>query len=162
MGAKSLAVAQHILTRRRQSNSDTVTPMQLVKLAYIAHGMTLGLLGRALLDEQVEAWKYGPVVRSVYDAVSKYGSSPVETVVPQEFYTAYEGFLTPPEINIINYVSDTYGNIPAFTLSYATHAEGTPWYVTMQRVDGYYPCIPDDEIEIFYKNNVINKQHNRL
>ena len=161
MGAKSLAVAQHILTRQK-SKADTVTPMQLVKLTYIAHGMTLGLLGRALLDEQVEAWKYGPVVRSVYDAVSEYGSSPIETVVPHEFYFAYEGFLNSQEKNIIDYVSDTYGNIPAFTLSDATHAEGTPWYVTMQRVGGYYPCIPDDEIEIFYKNNVINKKHNRL
>lgn len=161
MGAKSLAVAQHILTRQ-QKKTDTVTPMQLIKLVYIAHGMTLGLLGRALLDEQVEAWKYGPVVRSVYDAVSQYGSSPIDTVVRREHYSAYESFLAPDEIQIIDYVSDTYGGLSAFELSDATHAEGTPWYSTMQRVGGYYPCISDDEIEIFYKNHVINKQHYRL
>lgn len=44
MAAKSLAVAKYILNRQREKN-DTMTAMQLIKVAYIAHGMMLGVFG---------------------------------------------------------------------------------------------------------------------
>lgn len=79
MAAKSLAVAKYILNRQREKN-DTMTAMQLIKVAYIAHGMMLGVFGRSLLDEQVEAWPYGPVVRSIYQAIAGQGALPITDV----------------------------------------------------------------------------------
>jgi len=52
-------VADDILYLARQANNP-LTPMQVLKLAYIAHGWQLGLHGRPLINEPVEAWKYGP------------------------------------------------------------------------------------------------------
>ena len=159
MAQKSLAVAKYILDRQLKKN-DTVTPMQLIKLAYIAHGFALGTLGRALLDEEVEAWAYGPVVRSIYNAVAGTGSRPVKHIngAPERF----DQWLLPHEMKILDYVCDTYGNIPAFTLSNATHKESTPWDITMKKIGGYYPVISDDLIEQFYKDQVIGKTHDRL
>ena len=45
-----------------------LTPLQVIKLAYIAHGFTLALLGRSLVPEPIEAWRYGPVIPSIYTA----------------------------------------------------------------------------------------------
>ena len=47
--------------------------LKLVKLVFLAHGWRLGCKGDPLIREQVEAWKYGPIVRSVYDAFKEYG-----------------------------------------------------------------------------------------
>ena len=78
MGAsKSLAVAQHMINRCTQAGDPAITPMQLIKLVYIAHGYMLGKHGRPLLDEAVQAWQYGPVVPSVYQAVKSFQSAPV-------------------------------------------------------------------------------------
>lgn len=159
MGIKSLAVAQYILDKQKSQNN-TMTPMQLIKVAYIAHGISLGLFGRALLDEQVEAWPYGPVVRSIYSAVAGQGSRSVEQIIGVT--SNYSNILSEEEKNILNHVCKTYGNIPGFTLSDATHREGTPWDITMKEIGGFYPPISDDLIEQFYKSNVIGKSHDRL
>ncbi|MGN6880678.1 Panacea domain-containing protein [Neisseria sp. P0020.S005] len=159
MAAKSLAVAKYILNRQREKN-DTMTAMQLIKVAYIAHGMMLGVFGRSLLDEQVEAWPYGPVVRSIYQAIAGQGALPITDVrgVPDDWYN----HIDPSERKILDYVCDVYGNLPAFTLSDATHKEGTPWDTTMKNIGGYYPPISDNLIEEFYRTHVIGKPHDRL
>ena len=51
--------------------------MKLQKLAYYAHGWNLGLTGEPLLDEQIQAWSYGPVVFSVYKAFQEYGADEI-------------------------------------------------------------------------------------
>lgn len=78
--AKSLASAQYLLEQCKQHGDGALTPMQLIKLVYVAHGLMLGAFGRPLLDEPVEAWQYGPVVPSVYHALKSFRSSPVQSV----------------------------------------------------------------------------------
>lgn len=155
MANKSLAVAKYILNKQK-----SITSVKLLKLAYIAHGMTLGVLGRALLDENVEAWPYGPVVRSIYHAVAGQGSRQIEKIdnVPDN----WENMIHNDEKRILDYVCDKYGNISAYTLSDATHKEGTPWDITMKTTGGYYPSISDNLIEDFYRKMVIGKEHNKL
>ncbi|WP_131993555.1 type II toxin-antitoxin system antitoxin SocA domain-containing protein [Dokdonella fugitiva] len=45
--------------------------MQLLKLVYLCHAWTLGLLGRPLLREEVQAWRYGPVFPALYTMRSR-------------------------------------------------------------------------------------------
>ena len=59
----SILVADQILWLRREIES---TPMHMIKLVYLSHGWMLGLRERSLINEAVEAWRYGPVVPSVY------------------------------------------------------------------------------------------------
>ena len=56
-----------------------ITPMKLVKLVYIAHGWHLGITNNALIDENPEAWKYGPVIPRVYHTFKKFGKNPVKS-----------------------------------------------------------------------------------
>ena len=55
----------------------TLTPMKLQKLVYYAHGWYLGLTGRPLLDELIQAWSFGPVVRSLYNEFKEFGADPI-------------------------------------------------------------------------------------
>lgn len=144
MSKKSLAVAKYILDRR-QEVGDSVTPMQLIKLSYIAEGVMLGKYGRPLIDEPVEAWEYGPVIPSVYHAVKDYRSSPV-LKVPGAPKVSFDD----EERKVMDAVAKSYGPHNGIKLSTATHQPGTPWSVTWESV-GKNSTISSDLIEDHYE-----------
>ncbi|MBQ7262906.1 MAG: DUF4065 domain-containing protein [Synergistaceae bacterium] len=55
-----------------QSETFDVAPLKLQKLLYYCQGYALALTGKPLFPEPVEAWRYGPVVDSVYQAYKRY------------------------------------------------------------------------------------------
>jgi len=152
--ADARQVAQYILARR-QSVGDAVTPMQLIKLAYIAQGYMLGRHGRPLFKEAVEAWQYGPVVPSVYHAVKDYRSSPVQKVANLDYD------FSQAEREIMDMVADTYGGYDGIVLSSATHQSGSPWDITWSR-NGKNAVISNDIIEHFYRNLGSQQHHSAL
>lgn len=153
-GSKSLAVAKYIL-ERQQAKSDTVSPMQLIKLVYIAHGFMLGQHGRALLDEPVEAWQYGPVVPTVYHAVKHFRSNPVLDI------DADTSVLAVVERDVLDRVADDYAKYDGVKLSSATHKPGTPWHVTWSS-HGKSSAISNDVIENFYSELIKKPVHSAL
>lgn len=154
--SKSLAVAQRMLEACAQADASSVTPMQLLKLVYIAHGYMLGKHGRPLLNESVQAWEYGPVVPSVYQAIKSYRSSPVERVpsAPDHPFDA-------DEIAIIELVAKAYGKHSGVVLSAATHKAGTPWQQTWAQW-GRSSAISNDIIEAFYNALIKQPKHSAL
>jgi uncharacterized phage-associated protein len=139
-------VARYILWLAGQSPDPSVTPMQLLKLVYVSHGWMLGLHGRPLISDSVEAWKYGPVVPSVYRAYKVYGGGAI-TEIPSEEPT---GFLD-TERDVMREVWNKYGHLSGVTLSAMTHKPGSPW-ATARRLSGPGCVISNDIIEHFYAN----------
>lgn len=141
---RSLAVAKYILDRRKEAG-DAVTPMQLIKLVYIAHGMMLGHCGRPLISEDVEAWQYGPVIPSVYDAVKDYRSNPIDSIkgAPSDFE------FDQMEQKVMDVVAKHYGPLNGVRLSSSTHMSGTPWSITWESAGKNSP-ISSDLIEDHY------------
>lgn len=156
--SKSLAVAQYILNRTQELHDDALTPMQLIKLVYVAHGYMLAQHGEPLLKEPVEAWQYGPVVRSVYEAVRDYRSNPVKRVPGAR---RWFGTFTEDEKDVMDQVADMYGNVNGVRLSAATHKPGTPWSVTWER-HGRNAEISNDLIEDFYDRILSQPSHSSL
>ncbi|MEZ5657797.1 MAG: DUF4065 domain-containing protein [Burkholderiaceae bacterium] len=153
---KSRAVARRILEACAEHGDSSVTPMQLIKLTYIAHGYMLGVFGEPLLDEPVEAWQYGPVVRSVYDAVKKYQSSPVK-----EVQVDHEVEFSEREQKVIGVVAKKYCGFSGVVLSAATHQPGSPWRITWDEY-GRNATISNDIIEQFYAKLVRQSKHSAL
>src|SRR5947209_648870 len=87
---KSLSVAQYLLDQCKANGDTAITPMQLIKLVYIAHGYMLGEHRQPLLKESVQAWRFGPVVASVYHAVKECKDQPVEHVTGAKEYAFTE------------------------------------------------------------------------
>ncbi|MFU2326828.1 Panacea domain-containing protein [Pseudomonas sp. NFX98] len=155
MSRDARAVAQRILNECREAGDPAVTPMQLLKLVYIAHGYMLARHGVPLINEPVEAWQYGPVVRSVYQAVRDFRSSPV-TSVP-----APPVMFDQNELAVMKDVARIYGRADGVTLSAATHQPGTPWSVTWNN-QGKNAVISNDMIEGFYRWILAQPTHSML
>jgi|SRR5476649_1234117 len=156
MSKDSRAVAQRILEECRAAGDPAVTPMQLLKLVYIAHGYMLAKHGVPLLRESVQAWQYGPVVPILYQAVRDFRAMPVDAVPGAPFE-----LFSPDEQAIIAEVAQTYGKVDGVTLSAATHQPGTPWTVTWNN-HGQNAEISNDMIEAFYRWTLNQPFHSAL
>jgi uncharacterized phage-associated protein len=125
---------------------DSLTPMQLLKLTYIAHGWSLGLYGRALIRDEVQAWKYGPVIPVLYNALRHYRAQPVDENLP----APPNDELTTRELDIVRQTYNIYGNMSGVQLSSLTHQTNTPWALTY-RDSCFGIVIPTDLIEEHYR-----------
>ena len=141
----SRTVANRFLGLAR-AKGDSLTPMQVLKLVYIAHGWMLGLHGRPLIKDDVQAWQYGPVIPVLYSAMRGYGGSPVTAMVR----APSDDRLAAVEDDVIEQVYGSYGQFSGPALSRLTHARGTPWALTY--VPGEFGnTISQDLIEDHYR-----------
>jgi len=123
----SLLVAQYLLDKANEANNP-LTPMQLIKLVYLCHGWMIGLHGRSLISEDVEAWQYGPVISELYGKIKKYRSNPVL----ESLCTIPEGEFDATECSVMDQVFTLYGSLSGPALSRLTHASNTPWSITWE------------------------------
>jgi uncharacterized phage-associated protein len=141
----SRTVANEFIMLARQAG-ESLTPLQVLKLVYIAHGWMLALHHRPLIRDEVQAWQYGPVIPALYNAVRKYRSSPVEQIngLPDED-------LDENERSIVQQTFEIYGSLTGPALSRMTHAKDTPWDMTYEP-GSFGITIPNDLIEDHYSS----------
>jgi uncharacterized phage-associated protein len=134
-------VANDFLDLARR-DGEILDPMKIQKLVYLAHGWNLALHGDSLIKQNVEAWPYGPVIRSLYDEFKKYRASPIA-----EKASAPEGAETIGENpkRLIEAVWSKYRPYSAIQLSMFTHEPGYAWDLTIKDC-GPYSTIPNDVI----------------
>jgi uncharacterized phage-associated protein len=136
----SRAIANYLIEHSRGG----LDPLQVIKLAYIAHGFTLGLFDRPLLEDDVEAWKFGPVVRRIY-AVIPGGSARITAPLSAE-----KPELADDDKTVVDSVLDQYGRYSGLYLSSLTHRPGSPWDKTWKKY-GQNAVIPRDLIQAHYE-----------
>lgn len=142
------AVCREILRLGKKRGIDNISPMKLIKLAYIAHGINLAILDQPLFADKVVAWKYGPVITSIYDAVRQYRNRPVE----YDLFDYTDDRMDSGNLKSIEYAMDIYGELTASQLSTITHEEGSPWYQTHSWLtDIFGGTISNDTIRTHYK-----------
>lgn len=140
-----LSVADAIL-RIAKAKGQQLTPMQLVKLTYIAHGWSLALRDVDLFRNRIEAWKYGPVIPDLYHATKQYGRNPI----PMELIGDEHDFpVNPQDKTFLEEIFEAYGHLDGIKLSYLTHQAGTPW--TEAYVPGLNAEITDESITEHYR-----------
>ncbi len=122
----------------------TLTPMQLLKITYISHGWMLGVHGTPLVSEQAQAWRLGPVFKTLYSNTKKFGSSPVTSVAAQQ------PAFTEPQRDIVDSIFNHYSQFTGIQLSAMTHKAGSPWHITWER-EGRNSPISNDLIENYYR-----------
>lgn len=129
-----------------KEESKTLTVMQLLKLVYLAHGWHLGVFGEPLIKEQVQAWKYGPVIHELYLDIKDFRSSPVVMEPARDV-------LDKDAEKTINWVYQHYGHLTGIQLSAITHWEGSPWSLTYEP-GSYGTTISNDLIEDYYRKQI--------
>ncbi len=139
----ALVVAQQILWIADQQDKQ-LTPMQLLKLVYISHSWMLGLYNRPLFEDKIEAWRYGPVIRSVYSRYKRFGAIPISDDVKDQ-----ESSFDEYALDVMEQVVKIYGNYNGLMLSSLCHQPGSPWEVTITET-GENSVIQNDLIEYYY------------
>jgi len=153
------AVANYFINRAWGDNKD-LTPIQVLKLGYIAHGWTLGYTDGPLINHEVEAWKYGPVVPSIYHRFKHYGNQPIGELA-QDFESPFTAKYSTEENTILDAVWKNYGDMDGMTLSTLTHAKGTPWYQVWVEEGGSgrsNAVIEDEKIKHYYTNLINTRE----
>lgn len=112
----------------------SLTPLQLMKLVYIAHGWSLAIRQQPLIREEIQAWRYGPVIPHLYHLIKRWGRGAISETL-NSGYTRTPPHITSTEVrSFINEVFERYGWLSGPALSNLTHMPGTPWHRTF--VDG--------------------------
>lgn len=149
----AVEVAWKMLKVAKEKNIP-LTNLKLQKLVYIAHGYFLGWKGKPLVQDPVEAWKYGPVIRSIYKQFK--GSSDVINVTNEDILTDLDN--DPDANDCIAKVLDLYGNFTAKELVDITHQKDTPWFDAWNNIFSIFSSrkiIDNNEIKNHYRK-VIN------
>lgn len=136
-----------------------VSILKLLKLVYIFFGWVSALhSGKYLFSDPIEAWKYGPVVPSLYYELRRFGREPIRGA-RVHIYDAFgdEPPRQPTEEEIagkdrelfetLKVIWDSYKDAPAEHLVALTHREDTPWSKTFD------PKIRGKEIK---KEDIVN------
>ncbi len=162
MKDNALAVANYFV-ELAQKESKPITLLGLIKRVYIAHGFSLAIFHKSLLDprfDKVEAWRYGPVIPSVYHSFKQFKANPIteNTVVMNwnaekctpEFHTPK---LEDKEAReIVEMVWKRYHSKTDSEMVSLTHHQGTPW--DMCYIEGKNEIVPDEITEWYYKRIV--------
>jgi uncharacterized phage-associated protein len=132
-----LAIANEFISRADVADM-RLTPMHVQKLCYFAHGFNLAITDAPLTNDRVEAWEFGPVFPTLYDALKRYGAGEVGEQIRERNWAA-EGnargnvvseVFSQDEQEVIEGVLETYGDFEAYKLSALTHEAGSPWEKT--------------------------------
>lgn len=133
----------------------SMTHMALHKIAYFAHGWRLAQEGQPLIRQPFEAWQYGPVLNSVYQAFKKSGDKKITTratgfdPVEERSFVMREDFSLPDRA-FLRDILLAYGSRSAPELSRMTHRPGGPWDQVWNAPGGKVTLgmrIPNDAIQ---------------
>jgi len=162
MAYRAASIANELLDLAGQ-NDRKLTQIEIQKLVYFVHGWHLAYRDSPLIGELFEPWKYGPVVRSLYDSFKKFGSDPI-TEKATSWQTNSEGAIIEVTPAILSNDDDSddyavaltrevwrkYGMLAPFELVDVTHRADGPWakayyakqtYITNEAISEYFKTL---------------------
>ncbi|MBV4514936.1 Panacea domain-containing protein [Pseudomonas kurunegalensis] len=149
----AIAVAQAFLDLAKKERR-SLTHMQLQKLVFFAHGIHLAAYdGEPLIDDDIRAWDFGPVIPSLYERLRKFGRGEVDPVISARDRDRLDPGSS--EMQAIRSVWEAYKDYSAWELSSITHRPGSPWSKVWDR--SKYGDIPDRIIRDYYEGRVTHK-----
>lgn len=128
---------------------EPITNMKLQKLLYYSYCWYLieNKGEKRLFNDEIQAWKYGPVVSSVYELYKKYKADVISTPVDGN-----ESSIDALSNQIIEDVFKIYGDKTAIELMNLSRSE-KPWRDTFDEDNQNQP-IPDELIYSYYSSKL--------
>lgn len=153
-------VADFILAAAKLDGDLELDQLQINKLCYLVNGFTLRERDEPAFYNDIEAWKYGPVVRAVYETYREYGNKPITaldlcrtplTNKDAVFKRIQDLILILGEdvAGIALGVVQEYGGCTGGELVGMTHKRRTPWKKAYR--PGHNNVIPTNAIRQFYR-----------
>ena len=160
-----VAVANEFLNLAREENCP-IDQMKLQKLVFYAQAWWLAFNDESeLFPEDINAWKWGPVIPEIYNQTKLYGRDPITDLLRSvmkidddlnfEWKEAKIGDDNTEEKELIKAVWDTHKEYSGIQLSNSTHASGEPLTIIREKYNGDLskkPNIPIDIIRAVFKS----------
>lgn len=140
-------VANYFLVLVDREAGDSITQLKLQKLIYFAQGIHLALFDKALFEEEIKAWKHGPVVPALRSIFGNFR----DNVIPLPYEIDF-AIYTELQKKLIHKVYSFYGAHSAAYLRNLTHTHSI-WYEAIEKADN---TITKEKIQEFFKANIIN------
>lgn len=124
----AIIVGNSILKRAFKEDID-ITPMKLQKIIYFVYARYFELTNKSLFNERFEPWKYGPVIRSVYDEFKYKGSNAIKKYALDEEGNALivKESSSAKFKEALDLVWEKYKDYDGIVLSSLTHKTDTAW-----------------------------------
>lgn len=141
----ALRVAEYII-HEAQKREKPVTNIKLQKLLYFTQGVYLAKYNKLAFEDNIIAWKYGPVIKDIYYKYSLYGAEPIITV------KKYDSKISLMLTNAIDIVLESFLDVNQTDLIEETIKSGSPWSYT--DIDD---VILVDDIKDYFLTNYIKR-----
>jgi uncharacterized phage-associated protein len=134
------AVAAWFVEHVADDSEQDLTPLKLQKLVYLAHSLYMHRFRVPLIEDDVQAWKDGPVVKAVYGVYKSFQNAPIALVDRNLVSRSW-----PAEAEqTFSDVWGSFGGYSALKLRSITHEAG-PWK-QVWAPDSRNLTIPNDAI----------------
>lgn len=151
---KSIDIANFFIDYNNHSIDNTLTNLILHKFLYFAQGYSLALYNTPLFDEDIEAWKYGPVVPSVYQTYKYNKKENISKIKGNFSLDNYDS----KTIELLLAVINDYGKYSSSELINITHKKGSPWDMVYKENENN--IISKESILKYFKDNNLAKINN--
>jgi uncharacterized phage-associated protein len=121
-----------------QRHGRGITNLALQKLLYFAHALFLIERKRPLVSGYFEAWEYGPVHPTVYQAFKSARDKPIAFRATQrDIVSGATNPLPPPSdpevLSHVMRIISQYGSMSPSQLVNISHAKGAPWHFVVDK-----------------------------
>lgn len=131
----ALTLAKYIVTKCTEE-ACPISNLQLQKILYYIQVEFLKRFGKPAFQDEIEAWMFGPVIRSVYNRYCGFGSMKIQD------YSAVDLPCTEEEQELINQIVEQNRSLKPWDLVEATHADGKAWSRIYNDGEGNKSIIP--------------------
>lgn len=145
----SVAAIANALIEIAANRGMYLSNLKLQKLVYFAHGWYLALEGVPLIREEVQSWRYGPVIQSLYEDLKHYGSAPVTKRID----TGESVVFGSDDYHFLEQIFAKYGMFSPAELIALTHKPGSPWE-QFGAGESWYQVIPNDVIQQDFRSKL--------
>lgn len=168
MNSDAIAIANYFIDKANKDRNAPypLTLLRLVKYVYIAYGFALAILNKVIIDKRfdsVEAWKYGPVIPSVYHSFKHNQNRTIKeksSILKSEDEDGLMCFSTPEVTDddirkILDFVWNRYRGHSTSDLINLLHGSNTPWAYCYRA--GRNEEIPDEMTKVYY-DAIVNRK----
>ena len=143
IGVYSYIEIANYFIREHKKTGDFVTNMQLQKLLYFTNGIYLYYKNKPLIKEKFQAWRYGPVIKQLYDDLKYAGSSYIKNTIDAGNQVNIEDDV----YILLQSVDRAYGTMDGWKLSEISHIKEGAW----DKATGLDEYLNDEDIKIEFE-----------
>ena len=151
-------IANYLLDKADSINLP-LTQISLQKTVFYSHGWYLVLREKPLINDEIEAWTYGPVIRSLRENFRIFGRARIvdkrayfyDPITDETRFEAYD--IAVGDREFLDRMLSFYGKMDPSILIKMTHREGSPWDKVMSAADhaNLGRVIPNPDIAKYFE-----------